>query len=325
MTKIVRFHETGGPEVLRVDEVPTAAPGAGEVLVRQKAIGVNFADLTMRKGGFPASLPACPGSEAAGVVEAVGKGVTNFAPGDRVTYGGSVPGAYASDRILPADLLVKLPDGISDETAAGMMSAGLTAGYLIRRIWPFLKPGDPILFHAAAGGVGQIAVQWAKAIGLTVIGTVGSQAKVETARAAGCDHVLINGEDDIAARVKELTGGAGVAVAYDSIGKDTCNGSLASLRRRGLLVLFGAASGPPPAINPMELAIKGSLYVSRPALHDYIADAEERETLVAELFDLVQQDKIRIAVNHRYALEDAATAHRDIEARATTGSVVLLS
>ncbi|MXO60644.1 zinc-binding dehydrogenase [Altererythrobacter salegens] len=324
MAKIVRFYKTGGPDVLKLEDIVMPAPAAGEVLVRQQAIGVNFVDITLRKGGIPAPLPSSLGSEAAGIVEAVGEGVAVFAPGDRVAYGGSPNGSYASERIVPAALLSKLPPSIDVETAAGMMSAGLTAGYLIRRIWPFLSEGDPILFHAAAGGVGQIAVQWAKAIGLKVIGTVGSEGKIATALGAGCDHVLVNGRDDIAARVKELTGGAGVAVAYDSIGKDTVEGSLNALRRRGLLVIFGAASGPAPDISPPALAMRGSLYMTRPSLFDYLADPDERASLVAEMFDLVVTGKISISINHKYALDDVASAHRDIEARATTGSVILI-
>lgn len=323
MAKAVRFHAAGGPEVLVLEDVDVGAPGPGELRISQKAVGVNFADLNQRAGVFPSPLPSCPGSEAAGVVEAIGEGVAGFSVGDRVAYGASAPGSYATDRILPAGIVARLPDDIDFETAAGMMSAGLTAGYLIRRIWPSLKAGDPILFHAAAGGVGQIAVQWAKAVGLTVIATVGSQAKAAVAQAAGADHVLIQGEDDIAAAVRELTGGAGVAVAYDSVGKDTFEASLASVRRRGLLVLFGAASGPPPAINPMDLGIKGSLYVTRPGLPDYVADPAERASLTQELFELVESGRIKIAVNHRYPLADAARAHRDIQARRTTGSVIL--
>jgi NADPH:quinone reductase len=321
----VRFHEAGPPDVLRYEEVEVGAPGQGEVQIRQSAIGVNFADLSMRAGIFPAPLPACPGSEAAGTIVAVGPGVATFAVGDRVAYGGSAPGSYATLRNLPAAIVSRLPDSIDFETAAGMMSAGLTAGYLLRSIWPFLKAGDAILWHAAAGGVGQIAVQWAKALGLTVIGTVGTQEKVAVAKAAGCDEVLLSSDPDLTAKVRAATGGTGVAVAYDSIGKDTAEASLKSLRRRGLLVLFGAASGPPPQINAMDLVMGGSLYVTRPGLPDYLADPAERARLTEELFQQVTKGAVKIAVNHRYPLDQAAAAHRDVAGRKTTGSVVLIA
>lgn len=324
MAQVVRFHEVGGPDVLRVEDVEVPDPGPREVRVRHVAIGVNFADLSQRAGRFPSQLPAGLGSEAAGIVEAVGEGVDVLQPGDRVAYGGSAPGSYASQRILPEDVVAKLPDEIDFETAAGMMSAGLTAGYLLRRVWPPIGAGDAILLTAAAGGVGQIAAQWAKALDLTVIGTVGSAHKVDAAKAAGCDHVLVQGSDDIAAQVRELTSGEGVAIAYDSVGADTFRSSMKSLKRRGMLVSFGAASGPPPAVELMDLAMGGSLYVTRPGLPDYLADPAERRSLTVELIDHVASGRIKIAVEHRYALSNVATAHRDIEARATTGSVVLI-
>lgn len=322
MATQVRFHETGGPDVLRPEEVDVPLPGPGEVRIRQVAVGVNFADTLQRGGRYPTPLPGCPGSEAAGVVDAVGADVTHLSPGDRVAYGGSAPGAYASERVLPADIVVKLSDGVSFETAAGMMSAGLTAGYLLRRMWP-LKAGDTILFLAAAGGVGQIAVQWAKALDLTVIGTVGTKDKVEVARAAGCDHVIVHTDEDLASRVRELTGGQGVAVAYDSVGADTFTASLKSVRTRGLLVSFGAASGPVQALDVMDLALNGSLYLSRPGLPQYVADPAERAELTAELMGHVEAGRINIAVNHSYPLADAAKAHADLESRATTGSIIL--
>lgn len=323
MAEVVRFHERGGPDVLRLEKLDLPDPGPGEVRIRQLAVGVNFADTLQRAGRYPIPLPASPGSEAAGVVEAVGPDVTHLRPGDRVAYGGSAPGAYASERVLPAGIVVKLPDGIDFETAAGMMSAGLTAGYLLRRMWP-LKAGDTILFLAAAGSVGQIAVQWAKALGLTVIGTVGSEEKAGVAKAAGCDHVIVHTTEDLTARVRELTDGQGVAVAYDSVGADTFTASLRSVRQRGLLVSFGASSGPPPALDTLELAMNGSLFVSRPGFDHYLSDPAERAELTTELTDHVQAGRIRVAVNHRYALADAAKAHADLEGRRTTGSLVLI-
>jgi NADPH:quinone reductase-like Zn-dependent oxidoreductase len=291
--------------------------------VRHVAVGLNFADTYFRTGLYPAPLPAGMGVEASGLVEAVGSGVTRVAPGDRVAYTGSPLGAYATARVMPAAHLVKLPDGIPSETAAGMMMRGLTSAYLMRRIWP-LKAGDTILLHAAAGGVGLIVSQWAKLLGLTVIGTVGSEAKAEIARAHGCDHIVFYRREDVAARVREITGGAGVPVALDSVGKDTFAGSLASLRRRGLLVNFGTASGPVQNVDLLQLAIHGSAYVTRPALADYIADPAERAELAGELFDHVGAGRIRIDVNQRYALADAAQAHRDLEGRKTTGSSIFV-
>ncbi|WOX07015.1 quinone oxidoreductase family protein [Microbulbifer pacificus] len=323
MTQAIRFFTAGGPDVLRLEELELPELAAGEVRVRQYAIGVNFADTYYRRGIFPATLPACPGSEAAGVVEAVGPGVTAFVPGDRVAYGASEPGSYVSERNLPASVLTKLPDAIDFEAAAGMMSAGLTAGYLLRKMWP-LQAGDTILFTAAAGGVGQIAVQWAKALGLTVIGTVGSKDKIAIALAAGCDHVIDHSTEDLAARVRDITDGQGVSVAYDSVGKLTFAGSLKSVKTRGLLVSFGTASGAPPDLNLMELVLNGSLYVTRPGVAHYVADPAEREELSRELLDHVESGRIRIAVNHRYELADAAKAHEDLESRRTSGSLVLL-
>jgi NADPH:quinone reductase-like Zn-dependent oxidoreductase len=321
--KAVRFHETGGPEVMRLEDVEVGDPGPGEVRVRHVAVGLNFADTYFRTGLYPSPLPAGLGVEASGLVEAVGPGVDLVAPGDRVAYTGSPLGAYSTARVMPANSLVKLPEGIAFETAAAMMMRGLTSSYLLRRIWP-LQAGDTVLLHAAAGGVGLIVSQWAKLLGLTVIGTVSSDAKAELARAHGCDHIIRYDREDVAARVRALTGGAGVPVVFDSVGKDTFAGSIDSLRRRGLLVCFGTASGPQPPIEAMQLAIKGSLYVTRPALADYIADPAERADLAGELFGHVAAGRIRIEINQNYDLADAARAHRDLEGRKTTGSSIFV-
>ena len=319
------MHETGGPEVLRLEEVAVGAPGPGQARLRHVAVGINFADTYFRTGMYPVPLPAGMGVEASGVVEAVGDGVTNVKPGDRVTYTGFVNtlGAYSTERLIPTAPLIRLPEAISCETAAAMTMRGLTSAYLLRRIWP-LAAGDTILLHAAAGGVGLIVAQWAKVLGLNVIGTVSSEAKAEVARAHGCDHVILYGREDVAKRVREITGGAGVSVVYDSVGKDTFAGSLDSLKRRGLLVCVGTASGPIPPIDAMQLAIKGSLFVTRPALADYIGDPAEKAALAAEIFGHVAAGRIRIEINQRYRLEDAVQAHRDLEARRTTGSSIFV-
>ncbi|MGW3666695.1 quinone oxidoreductase family protein [Streptomyces sp. NPDC005141] len=323
MAHAIRFKETGGPEVLRREEVVVGDPGPGEVRVRHHAVGLNFADTYFRTGLYPATLPAGLGVEAAGVVEAVGKGVTQVTEGDRVTYTGSPLGAYSTERVMPAGSLIRLPDGIGFETAAAMTMRGLTSAYLLRRIHP-LDAGDTILLTAAAGGVGLIVCQWAKLLGLNVIGTVSTEEKAELARAHGCDHVIRYRRENVAQRVRELTDGAGVPVAFDSIGRTTYADSLASLSRRGLLVCFGTASGPVPPIDAMQLAVQGSLFVTRPALADYIADPLERAELAGELFDHVTSGRITIEVNQRYALEDAAHAHRELEAGQTTGSSVFV-
>ena len=325
MARAIRMHQNGGPEVLRLEDVAVGEPGAGQVRLRHAAVGINFADTYFRTGTYPVPLPCGMGVEAAGVVEAVGENVTNVRPGDRVTYTGFVNtlGAYSTERLVPAAPLIKLPDGIPLETAAAMTMRGLTSAYLLRRIWP-LATGDTILLHAAAGGVGLIVSQWAKLLGLNVIGTVSSDAKAEVARRHGCDHVIVYGREDVAKRVREITGGAGVSVVYDSVGKDTFAGSLDSLRRRGLLVCVGTASGPIPPIDAMQLAIKGSLFVTRPALADYIADPAEKAALAGEIFGHVAAGRIRIEINQRYRLEDAVQAHRDLEARRTTGSSIFV-
>ena len=325
MAKAVRFHETGGPEVLRYESVEVGEPGPGQVRLRHEAVGLNFADTYFRSGLYPVPLPAGMGVEAAGVVDAIGADVTNVAVGDRVTYTGFVNtlGAYSTERLISAAPLIRLPDGISCETAAGMTMRGLTSAYLMRRVYDY-KPGDTILLHAAAGGVGLIVSQWAKLLGLTVIGTVSSEAKGEVARAHGCDHVVYYGREDVAKRVRELTDGVGVNVVLDSVGKDTFEASLDSVKRRGLVVCVGTASGPIPPFNPQLLAIKGSVYLTRPALADYIADPAEKAELAGEIFGHVAAGRIRIELNQRYALEDAAQAHRDLEARKTTGSSVFV-
>jgi NADPH2:quinone reductase len=319
------MHETGGPEVLRWEEVTVGMPGPGQARVRHEAVGLNFADTYFRAGLYPVPLPNGIGVEAAGIVEAIGEGVANVVVGDRVTYTGFINtlGAYSTERVIPAAPLIKLPAGISCETAAAMTMRGLTSAYLMRRIWP-LKSGDTILLHAAAGGVGLIVSQWAKLLGLSVIGTVSSEAKADVARKHGCDHVILYTREDVAKRVRELTNGAGVAVAYDSVGKDTFAGSIDSLRKRGLLVCVGTASGPVPPIDATQLAIKGSVYVTRPALADYIADPAEKSALALELFEHVAAGRIRIEINQRYELQDAAQAHRDLETRKTTGSSIFV-
>lgn len=321
MPQAFRYYETGAPEVLRWERVEVGDPGPNEVRIRHRAVGLNFADTYFRTGLYPAPLPAGMGVEGAGVIEAVGPGVTDFAPGDRVTYTGSPLGAYSTERVMPAEHLIALPDGIGFDTAAAMTMRGLTAAYLLRRIHP-LRPGDAVLLHAAAGGVGLIFTQWAKLLGITVIGTVSSDRKAEIARDHECDHVIVYTREDVAERVRELTGGAGVRVVYDSIGKTTFDSSLNSLARRGLLVCFGTASGPVPPIDAMSLAVKGSLFVTRPALADYIADPAERAELAGELFAHVAAGRIRIDINQRYELADAVAAHRDLEQGTSIGSSV---
>ena len=325
MALAIRMHRTGGPEVLQLEEVAVGDPGPGQARIRHEAVGINFADTYFRSGVYPVSLPAGLGVEAAGVIVEVGDGVQDLKPGDRVTYTGflNTLGAYCTERLVPAAPLIRLPEGISCETAAAMTMRGLTTAYLLRRIWP-LASGDTILLHAAAGGVGLILAQWARQLGLRVIGTVSSDAKAEVARAHGCEHVIVYGREDVAARVREITGGVGVAVVYDSVGKDTFAASLDSLRRRGLLVCVGTASGPVPPIEAMQLATKGSLYVTRPALADYIADPAEKAALAAELFGHVAAGRIKVEIHQRYRLAEAVQAHRDLESRRTTGSSVFV-
>jgi NADPH2:quinone reductase len=321
MAKGIRFYEPGGPEVLRWESLPVGDPVTGEVRVRHVAVGLNFADTYFRSGLYPASLPAGMGVEAAGVVEAVGPGVTGFAEGDRVTYTGSPLGAYSTDRVMDATHLIPLPDAIPFESAAAMTMRGLTCAYLLRRIAD-LAPGDTVLLHAAAGGVGLIFCQWARLLGVRVIGTVSTDEKAAIARSHGCAETIVYPREDVAARVRDLTDGAGVPVAFDSIGRTTVASSLDSLSRRGLLVCFGTASGPIPLIDAMQLAVKGSLFVTRPALADYIADRDERAALAGELFDHVAAGRITVEINQRYALDDAVQAHRDLESGRGVGSSV---
>jgi NADPH:quinone reductase len=320
---VIRFHQTGGPEVLRWEQAAMAEPGAGEARVRHVAVGLNFADTYFRTGLYPARLPSGIGMEGSGVVEATGPGVSNVKPGDRVAYTGSPLGAYSTGRVMPAGCLVKLPADISFETAAAMMMRGLTSAYLMRRIHAW-KQGDTFLIHAAAGGVGLIVCQWAKLLGLNVIGTVSTEEKAELARAHGCDHVINYRTEDFPKRVRELTGGVGVPVVIDSVGRDTFAGSIDSLSRRGLLVAVGTSSGAFPPIDAMQLAMKGSLFFTRPALADYIADPAEKAELAGELFGHVAAGRIRIEINQHYALQDAAQAHRDLESRKTTGSSIFV-
>ncbi|MFH5923292.1 quinone oxidoreductase family protein [Roseomonas xinghualingensis] len=323
MNHAIRLHETGGPEKLVWEEVPVPSPRPGEALVRHAAVGLNFIDIYFRTGLYKVpSLPAVIGMEAAGTVEAVGEGVEDLKPGDRVAYAMGPIGAYSQLRTIRADVLVKLPDDITSRTAAAMMLQGLTAQYLLRRTRK-LQAGETILVHAAAGGVGLILTQWAKALGATVIGTVGSEAKAEIARAHGCDHVILS-TDDIAARVNEITRGARLPVVYDSIGRDTFSASLDCLAPFGLLVSYGNASGPVTGVDLGILATKGSLFVTRPTLATYTAKRADLLAMSEDLFEVVRSGKVKIEINQTYALADAADAHRDLEARKTTGSSVLL-
>jgi NADPH:quinone reductase len=323
MTKAIRFHKIGGPEVLQMDDIAVPEPGPNQVRIRHTAIGVNFLDTYQRSGLYPMPLPSVAGNEGAGVVEAAGPGVTLVKPGDRVAYTGAPPGAYAESRLYPADRVVRIPEGITDEQAAAMMLKGMTVWYLIHRTYA-VKPGETVLWHAAAGGVGLIACQWLKAKGVTVIGTAGSDEKAALAKAHGCDHVIVYTRENFTARVKEIMGGKGLPVVYDSVGKTTWEGSLDCLQPLGLMVSFGNASGAVPPFPVTLLAQKGSLFVTRPTLVHYIAARSELESAAQSLFDVVRSGKVKIEVSGRYALADAAQAHRDLEARKTTGSVVLL-
>ena len=323
MPNAIRIHQTGGPEVLTWEAVDVPAPAAGEATVRHHAVGLNFIDTYHRTGLYPLPLPSGIGLEGAGVVEAVGAGVTEVNVGDRVAYAGGPVGAYAEVRNIPAHRLLKLPDAIAFDTAAAMMLQGLTAAYLLRRTYR-VQPGDAVLIHAAAGGVGLIACQWAKALGATVIGTVGSPAKAELAKAHGCDHVINYSTENFTQRVHEITGGEGVPVVYDGVGKDTFMGSLDSLRPLGMLVTYGNASGPVPPFDVLLLSQKGSLFVTRPTIMHYTAKRADLEALGVELFEVVVSGKVRIEVNQTYPLREAAQAQRDLEARKTTGSTVLL-
>lgn len=324
MPKAIRIHETGGPEVMRWEEVTVGDPGPGEVRLRHTAVGLNYIDVYHRTGLYPLpSLPAVIGMEGAGVIEALGADVTELTEGDRVAYAAPPPGSYAQMRLMPADRLIKLPEAIDDRQAAAMMLQGMTVQYLIRRTYP-VKKGETVLFHAAAGGVGLIACQWLKHLGATVIGTVGSAEKAELARAHGCTHTIDYRREDVAARVKEITNGAGVPVVYDSVGKDTFEGSLSCLQPLGLLVGFGNASGPVPPFELGRLAAMGSLYITRPTLMSYTAKRDDLVASARDLFDVVQSGAVKIEINQTYPLAETAQAHRDLEARKTTGSTVLL-
>jgi NADPH:quinone reductase len=323
MAKAIRLNQVGGPEVMEYVDVEVGDPGPGEARVRQMACGLNYIDVYFRTGAYPQALPAGLGMEGAGVVEAVGEGVTHVKPGDRVAYAGFPPGSYAELRVMPAAPLVKLPESIDFETGAAMMLQGLTVQYLFRRTFP-LKGGETILFHAAAGGVGLIACQWARALGVTMIGTVGSDEKAALAKAHGCTHTINYNRENFVERVKEITGGKGVPVVYDSIGKDTFTGSLDCLSPMGMMVSFGASSGAVPPFGLQELASRGSLFITRPSVFTYSAKREDLDNMAADLFGMVESKKVKIDINQRYALKDVAQAHRDLEARKTTGSTILL-
>ncbi|MEP1930369.1 MAG: quinone oxidoreductase [Roseibium sp.] len=324
MVQSIRVHDTGGPDVLRWEQIDVGEPGPGEARIMHTAIGLNFIDTYFRSGLYPApnGLPFSPGNEGAGIVQTVGEGVSHIKPGDRVAYVGPL-GAYVQERLVPADRLVVIPDGIDDKTAAGMMLKGMTAQYLLRQTYQ-VGPETTLLFHAAAGGVGLIAGQWAAHLGATVIGTAGSVEKVELAKAHGYQHVINYQNEDFVERVKEITGGKGCDVVYDSVGKDTYPGSLDCLKTRGLWVSFGQSSGPITDFNLALLAQKGSLFATRPTLFSYIATRQDLETTSGELFDVVSKGIVKIGVNQEYRLADAAQAHTDLEGRKTTGTTVLI-
>ena len=323
MAHAIRFEKPGGPDVLSWQTVEVGKPGQGQVRLRHKAVGLNYIDTYQRSGLYPVPLPSGLGGEGAGVVEEVGPGVTGLKPGDRVAYASGPLGSYAEARLYPAERAIKLPDGISDRQAGAMMLQGMTVEYLVRRTYP-VKAGQTVLLHAAAGGVGLIASQWLKHIGATVIGTAGGPEKMALAKAHGCDHVIDYHKEDVAKRVRELTGGKGVPVAYDSVGKDTFQATLDSLSPRGMFVSFGNSSGPVPAFEPIILSAKGSLYITRPTLMAYVATREDLVQSAAALFDVVLKGAVKIEINQTYPLKEAAQAHRDLEARKTTGSTILL-
>ena len=323
MSKAIRIYENGGPEVMQWVDVEIGEPGPGEIRVRHEVVGLNYIDVYFRTGLYKQPLPGGIGMEGAGVVEAVGPGVTHLKAGDRVAYAGRPTGSYAQARVMPADIVVKLPDAVSFEQAAAMMMQGLTVQYLVRDSYR-VQPGDTVLLHAAAGGVGLIACQWLKALGATVIGTVGSDDKAALAKAHGCDHTIVYSREPFLERVKEITGGKGVQVVYDSIGKDTFNDSLDCLSPRGTMVIFGNASGPVPPFDVGLLGSKGSLRLTRPTIMTYVTQRQLLEPMAAELFDVVTSGKVKIEIRQRYALSDAAQAHRDLESRKTTGSTILL-
>lgn len=321
MSKAIRIHRTGGPEVLNFEQDDVGEPGAGEVRLRQAAVGVNYIDVYHRTGYYPQPLPFTPGLEGAGTVEALGTGVAGLKVGDRLAYAGP-PGGYSDVRLIAADKLVKLPDSISFEQAAAMMLQGMTAQVLVRQVYP-VKAGETILVHAAAGGTGSIICQWAAALGATVIGTVSTEAKAEAARAHGCSHTILYSKEDFVAEVARITDGKKLPVVFDSVGKDTFLRSLDCLRPRGLMVTFGQASGPVDPIAPVVLSQKGSLFLTRPFLFHYIAERGALEASANELFAMVAAGKVRIQVNQRFALKDAADAHRALEGRTTSGATIL--
>jgi NADPH2:quinone reductase len=325
MPRAIQITEFGGPEQLKLVDLPVGEPGPGEIRIRHHACGLNFIDVYQRTGLYQNPLPLTLGMEAAGVVEAVGAGVTHLKVGDRAAYASNPPGAYSEVRVMPAKTVVKLPDNIAFDTAAGMMLKGLTAQYLLKKTLPVegLQPGDHVLFHAAAGGVGLIACQWAKALGLQLIGTAGGAAKCALALEHGASHVIDYTKEDFVARVKDITGGKGVKVVYDSIGKDTFEGSLNCLRPFGLLASFGNASGPVPPFSPGILGAKGSLYITRATLFTHIATREATQAMADDLFGVVGSGQVKIRIDQRFPLADVAQAHRDLEARKTTGSTVL--
>jgi NADPH:quinone reductase len=321
MSQAIRIHKAGGPEVLQWEEVEVGDPGLGEIKLRQEAVGLNFIDVYHRTGLYQQQLPFTPGVEGAGVVESVGDEVSHVKPGDRVAYAGPI-GGYAEERLIDADRVVKLPKSISSEQAAGMMLHGMTAQMLVRSVFPVTK-GDTILIHAAAGGVGLIMCQWAAALGATVIGTVGTEEKAELARAHGCAHPIVYSKQDFVAEVERITNGEKLPVVYDGVGRDTFMRSLDCLRLRALMVSFGNASGPVEPFAPAILAQKGSLYLTRPTLYHYIATRQQLEQSASELFEMVANGKVKIEVQQRFALKDAAAAHRALEQRKTTGSTIL--
>jgi NADPH2:quinone reductase len=322
-TRAIRIHEFGGPDVLRFEEVDLPDPAAGEARIRHKAIGLNFIDTYFRTGLYPSALPAGLGSEAAGIVEAVGAGITDVKVGDRVVYTGRPADAFSEARNFPASQLVPIPPKVTYEQAAAVLLKGLTAWYLLRRSYP-VKKGDAVLLYAAAGGVGSLASQWAKSLGATVIGVVSTEEKARLARSQGCDHIVMSDDPDVSAAVRKLTGGEGVAAVYDSVGKDTFLASLDSLRPHGVMVSFGNSSGPVAPFAPSELAKRHSLYVTRPVLFDFINTRDRLLAACGELFGLLQNGTLKISVNQRYALKDAARAQADLESRRTTGSTVLI-
>lgn len=321
MPHAIRVHETGGPEVLKWEDVDVGEPGPNEVRIRQEAAGLNFIDVYHRTGLYPQPMPFTPGVEGAGIVEAVGRDVTDFGVGDRVTYASQI-GGYAEVRLIDSDRVIKLPDAVSTEQAAAVMLQGLTARMLLRAVHR-VEPGETILIHAAAGGVGLIVCQWAKALGAKVIGTVGSDAKADLARAHGCDHPIVYTRENFVEEVNRITGGKRLPVVYDSVGRDTFMKSLDCLAPRGLMVSFGNASGPPQPIAPQLLAQKGSLFLTRPTLNSYIATRQELEESASDLFDMISSGKLKVEVKQRFPLRDAAAAHRALEGRQTTGSTVL--